>query len=80
MADKDLAMLKRGGGDKKVWVNLTQGLEVLSMLKGGCKKFPPFKTGTRNVLPCLEGVQTVFDAQFSHFVAPPPLPYFMTSP
>ena len=31
-------------------------LEVLAMLKGGARKFPPLKEGERKVLPCLDGV------------------------
>ena len=38
------------------------------------KKFPPFKRGAQNVLPCLKvggGVQKVSGPQFSHSVDPP---------
>ena len=70
----------RGGttrGTQRFGVH-SQVLEVLSMLKWGCKRFPPFKKGAQNVYPVWRGVgvQKVLDVQFSHFVEPhpPPLP------
>ena len=49
-------MLNGGGGTKGFEVVLTREFEVLAILMGGGHlKFPPFKRGTRNVLPCLEG-------------------------
>ena len=34
-----------GGGTNSFEVVLTQELEVLTIVMGGCKKFPPFKRG-----------------------------------
>ena len=51
-----------------------QSFEVVLLKGGGTKSFHPLKgTGSRNVVPCLEGcgAQTVFDTQFSHFGVPP---------
>ena len=58
-------------GPQKVWGSFHA--VVLAILKGGHKKFPLFKRGAQNVLPCLEGgAQKVSDLQFSHFVVLPP--------
>ena len=51
------------------WGSLTQELEVLAILKGGCTKLPLFERGgggARKVLPCLEeGAQKVSDLRFN---------------
>ena len=51
--EKVLAMLKGGGGHKKIWGRFYA--VALAILKGGCKKFPHFKRGggAHKVLPCL---------------------------
>ena len=81
-----------GGGTKIVGVYVVAcsfshiELELDRGGGGGHKKFPLFKKGggVQKVLPCLEGWgPEVSDMQFSHFVAPPPLPVInnlMTSP
>ena len=51
-------MLKGGGGTPNFEVVLTRELEVLAIVMGGRKMFPPFKRGrgvAHKVLPCLEG-------------------------
>ena len=64
-------MLK--GGTKSFEVVLTRELEVLAIVMGGRKKFPPFKRhGTRSFTLSGGGAQKVYDPRFSHFVAPPP--------
>ena len=46
--------------------------EPFSNIKGGPKRFPPFKRVLRKPLPCLQGgAQEVSEPRFSHFVAPP---------
>ena len=53
-----------------------QKLEVLAIMKGGRKKFPPFKRGggREKFYPVLRGgEQNVSDPRFSHFVAPRPV-------
>ena len=44
-----------GGGTKRFEVVLTRELEVLTIVIGGCKKFPPFKRWAQKVFHCLEG-------------------------
>ena len=63
-----------GGGDTTSFgVVFVRYLEVLAILKGGRKKFPPLKRrgrGREKLYPVLRG-GGVSDPRFSHFVAPP---------
>ena len=73
--DKVLASLK--GGTKGFGEVLIRVLEVLTILEGGHKRFPPCKKkggggGHNKFDPVLRGSQKVLDPRFSHFVAPPP--------
>ena len=68
-------MLKGGGGwgRQHFEVVLTQDLEVLAIVKGVAKRFPPFKRGggAQKVFPCLKGgeAQTVWTRDFP--IVPP---------
>ena len=73
---KVVTMLKGGGGTKSVEVVLTRELELSTEGGGGAKSVHPLKGGGgKTFYPVFKGGGgEVSDLQFSHFVAPHPLP------